>query len=138
MSTPTTLLPFQPASMSTAQLAAVSFLARYSGRTHRLDAFPLREWFAWCERNGLDPLVGVQRAHVELYIRSLGERQGTAGRSTRATLWACRGMSGEHALNAFESLHIHHHPRPLTWGTAEQGPCRGPPGARATRGAEHR
>ena len=74
MSTPTTLLPFQPATMSTAQLAAVSFLARYSARTHHLCAFQLREWFAWCERNGLDPLVEVQRAHVELYIRSLGER----------------------------------------------------------------
>ena len=74
MSTPTTLLPFQPATMSTAQLAAVSFLARYSGRSHHLYQFQLREWFAWCERNGLDPLVGVQRAHVELYIRSLGER----------------------------------------------------------------
>lgn len=74
MPTPTTLLPFQPATMSTAQLAAVSFLARYSARTHRLYSFQLREWFAWCERNGLDPLIGVQRAHVELYIRSLGER----------------------------------------------------------------
>ena len=31
-------------------------------------------WFAWCEGNGLDPLVGIQRAHVELYIRQLGER----------------------------------------------------------------
>jgi len=60
--------------MSTAQLAAVSFLARYSSRTHHLYSFQLREWFAWCERNGLDPLVGVQRAHVELYLRSLGER----------------------------------------------------------------
>lgn len=58
MSAPTMLLPFQPASMSTAQLAAVSFLARYSGRTHHLYQFQLREWFAWCERNGLDPLVG--------------------------------------------------------------------------------
>lgn len=74
MSSPTTLLPFQPATMSTAQLAAVSFLARYSARTHQLYQFQLREWFAWCEGNGLDPLVGVQRAHVELYIRSLGER----------------------------------------------------------------
>lgn len=74
MSAPTTLLPFQPSSMSTAQLAAVSFLARYSGRTHALYAFQLREWFAWCEANTLDPLVGVQRAHVELYIRSLGDR----------------------------------------------------------------
>jgi len=60
--------------MSTAQLAAVSFLARYSGRTHRLYAFQLREWFSWCEGHGLDPLAGVQRAHVELYIRGLGER----------------------------------------------------------------
>ncbi len=74
MSAPTALLPFQPSTMSTAQLAAVSYLARYSGRTHRLYAFQLREWFSWCEGHGLDPLVGVQRAHVELYIRGLGER----------------------------------------------------------------
>ena len=74
MPTPTTPLPFQPPSMSTAQLAAVSFLARCSGRTPHLYQFQVREWFAWCERNGLDPLVGVQRVHVELHIRSLGER----------------------------------------------------------------
>lgn len=73
MSSPTTLLPFQPMSMSSAQLAAVSFLARYSGRTHDLYAFQLRRWFSWCESNGLDPLIGIQRAHVELYIRQLGE-----------------------------------------------------------------
>jgi len=58
MSGPTTLLPFQPATMSTAQLAAVSFLARYSGRTHSLYAYQLREWFAWCESNGVDPWSG--------------------------------------------------------------------------------
>ncbi len=40
MSASTPLLPFQPATMSTAQLAAVSYLARYSGRTHALYAFP--------------------------------------------------------------------------------------------------
>ena len=74
MSAPTALLPYQPSTMSTAQLAAVSYLARYSGRTHRLYSFQLREWFSWCEGHGLDPLVGVQRAHVELYIRALGER----------------------------------------------------------------
>jgi CHAT domain/Trypsin-like peptidase domain len=34
---------------------------------------PVAEWFAWCESNGVDPLVGVQRAHVELYIRGLGD-----------------------------------------------------------------
>jgi integrase/recombinase XerD len=57
--------------MSTAQLAAVSYLARYAGRTHTLYAFQLREWFAWCEGSGLDPLIGIQRAHVELYSASL-------------------------------------------------------------------
>ena len=57
MSTPDAVLPFQPATMSTAQLAAVSYLARYSGHTHVLYAYQLRQWFAWCEGNGLDPLV---------------------------------------------------------------------------------
>jgi site-specific recombinase XerD len=61
--------------MSTAQLAAVSYLARYSGHTHVLYAYQLRRWFAWCEGNGLDPLVGIRRAHVELYIRQLGDRR---------------------------------------------------------------
>ena len=48
MSASKTLLPFQPSSMSTAQLAAVSFLARHSGRIHRLYTC----WFARCEGNG--------------------------------------------------------------------------------------
>ena len=59
--------------MTPAQLAAVSYLARYSGHTHALYAYQLRRWFGWCETNALDPLVGIQRAHVELYIRHLGE-----------------------------------------------------------------
>ena len=58
--------------MSTAQLAVVSYLARYAGRTHALYAYQLAQWFAWCQSNGLDPLLGIQRAHVELPIRQLG------------------------------------------------------------------
>jgi IS30 family transposase len=69
----TILLPFQPDAMTPAQLAAVSYLARYSGHTHQLYAYQLRRWFAWSETNGLDPLFGIQRAHVELFIRHLGE-----------------------------------------------------------------
>ena len=80
--TSTTLLPFQPDAMSPAQLAAVSFFARYAGHTHVLYAYQLRRWFAWCEDQGLDPLVGIQRAHIELYIRYLGE------------LWAHRLLRG--------------------------------------------
>ncbi len=93
MSGPTTLLPFQPATMSTAQLAAVSYLARYAGRTHALYAYQLRQWFAWCQTNGLDPLVGIQRAHVELYIRGLGER-GLMDSSVNTMMTPCAGTSG--------------------------------------------
>ena len=90
MSSPSTLLSFQPATMSTAQLAAVSYLARYSGRTHTLYAFQLREWFAWCEANGLEALTGIQRAHVELYIRGLGDR-GLMDSSVNTMMHAVRG-----------------------------------------------
>ncbi len=69
MSDANVLQPFQPATMSSARLAAVSYLARYSGRTRELYEYQLKEWFAWCDSNALDPLVGVQRAHIELYIK---------------------------------------------------------------------
>ncbi len=92
MSGPTTLLPFQPATMTSAQLAAVSYLARYSGRTHSLYAYQLRECFSWCETCGLDPVVGVQRAHVELYIRGLGNR-GLMDSSVNTMMHAVRGIS---------------------------------------------
>lgn len=87
----TTLLPFQPDAMSPAQLAAVSYLARYSGHTHQRYAYQLRRWFAWCETNRLDPLVGVQRAHVELYIRHLGET-GLRASSINTMMHRVRGF----------------------------------------------
>ena len=91
MSEPKVLQPLQPATMSTAHLAAVSFLARYAGRTHQLYEHQLREWFSWCDSNALDPLVGVQRAHIELYIRSLGER-GLMDSSVVTMMHAVRGF----------------------------------------------
>ena len=85
-----TLLPFQPDAMTPAQLAAVSYLARYSGHTHTLYASQLRRWFAWCETNALDPLVGIQRAHIELYIRHLGQA-GLMASSVVTSMHALRG-----------------------------------------------
>ena len=85
------LLPSQPIAMSTAQLAAVSYLARYSGRTHALYAYQLRRWFAWCEDNRLDPLIGIQRAHVELYIRQLGDA-GLMSSSVTTMMHGVRGF----------------------------------------------
>ena len=87
----TALLAFQPDTMTPAQLAAVSFLARYSGHTHKLYASQLRRWFSWCETNALDPLVGIQRAHVELYIRHLGD-SGLMASSVNTSMHAVRGL----------------------------------------------
>ena len=77
--------------MSPAQLAAISFLARYSGQTHSLYASQLRRWFGWCETHELDPLVGIQRAHVELYIRHLGQC-GLMASSVNTSMHAVRGL----------------------------------------------
>lgn len=52
MSSPSSLLPFQPAKMSGAQLVAVSYLARYSGAKRNLYAYQLREWFAGANAAG--------------------------------------------------------------------------------------
>lgn len=49
----------------------------------------LKEWFARCDSNGLDSLTGVQRAHIELYIRGLGER-GLMDSSTVAMMHEVR------------------------------------------------
>lgn len=48
-----TVFPFQPITMTSAQLAAVSHLTRYSGRTHKLYAYQLRRRVAitWTQRD---------------------------------------------------------------------------------------
>jgi integrase/recombinase XerD len=110
----TTLLPFQPDAMTAAQLAAVSYLARYSGHTHILYASQLRHWFAWCEANTLDPLVGIQRAHIELYVRHLGEC-GLMASSVNTSMHAVRGY--------FRYAHRRRHRlRPSRIRTPAQGP----------------
>ena len=85
------LRPFQPEAMTPAQLAAVSSLARYTGHTHELYAAALRRWFGWCETNHLDPLTGIQRAHLELYIRHLHET-GLRDSSVNTMMHGVRGF----------------------------------------------
>jgi integrase/recombinase XerD len=73
MSDQSVLLSYQPTTMSTAHLPAVSYLARNAGHTHHLYAYQLKRWFAWCDTNELNPLLGIQRAHVELYFHQFGD-----------------------------------------------------------------
>ena len=89
MSGPTTLLPFQPATMTSAQLAAVSYLAGYSGRTHSLYAHQLLEWFSWCESNGMDPWPESSEL-TSSSIRQLGDH-GVMDSSVITMMHAVRG-----------------------------------------------
>ncbi|MFE7223517.1 site-specific integrase [Nocardioides sp. NPDC057577] len=90
MSTASKLPPSQPLSMTTAEMAAVSLLAHYSGHTHELYSYQLCRWFTWYQTNGLDPLIGIQRAHVKLYIRNLGEA-GLMASSINTMMHGLRG-----------------------------------------------
>ena len=85
------LLPIQPDAMTAAQLPAVSHLARYCRHAHQLVAAALRRWFGCCETNALDPLAGIQRAQVELYIRHLHE-SGLRDSSVNTMMHGVRGF----------------------------------------------
>ena len=63
----------EPYPLAEAQMAAVAFLARYSGRT--LDAYrhDLRNLFQWAADHGLAVLEAT-RVHLELYRGSMEER----------------------------------------------------------------
>lgn len=54
-------------------------------------AFQLRRWFDWCQARELDPLIGIQRVHVELYIRYPGDR-GLMASSVNSSMHAVRGF----------------------------------------------
>jgi hypothetical protein len=55
-----------------------------------LYAYQLRRWVELREANRLDPLDGIQRGHVELYIRHLGGC-GLMPSSINTTMHGARG-----------------------------------------------
>ena len=59
-----------------AQLAAVSFLARYNGRTLEAYTHDLRSFFQWATDAGID-VLDATRPHIELY-RAWMEQRGLA------------------------------------------------------------
>jgi integrase/recombinase XerD len=75
-STRTVVLPTDDFVIDDAQLAAVAFLARYSGRTLNAYRHDLRGFFQWAEDTGL-VVLSATRPHIELY-RSWMEQRGLA------------------------------------------------------------
>jgi site-specific recombinase XerD len=69
-------LPLHEHVFDEAELAAVAFLARYSGRTVDAYRHDLRSYFTWAADSALQVLAAT-RPHVELYRHHM-EQQGLA------------------------------------------------------------
>jgi site-specific recombinase XerD len=78
----------EPLKFDEAQLAAASFLARYSGRT--LDAYrhDLRGFFQWAVDHGIDVLEAT-RPHIELFRAAMEERGLAASTIDRRLSTVC-------------------------------------------------
>jgi site-specific recombinase XerD len=74
-------VPQSEAGFDEAQVAAVAFLARYSGRTLEAYRHDLRMFFQWAGVHGLEVLQ-ASRPHIELYRSAMEERElgGVDGR----------------------------------------------------------
>jgi integrase/recombinase XerD len=77
-----------PFTLGEDQLAAVAFLARYSGRTLEAYRHDLRALFQWAADHDL-PVLEASRAHLELYRSSMEERGLAASTIDRRLSTAC-------------------------------------------------
>ena len=80
--------PEAPFALDEDQLAAVAFLARYSGRTLEAYRHDLRALFQWAADHGLAVLEAT-RTHLELYRTSMEERGLAASTIDRRLSTAC-------------------------------------------------
>lgn len=86
--TTTVQAPFDSAAFDEAQVAAASFLARYSGRTLEAYRHDLRVFFQWAADNGLE-VLGASRPHIELFRASMEERGLAASTIDRRLSTVC-------------------------------------------------
>ena len=80
--------PFDDAGFDEAQLAAASFLARYSGRTLEAYRHDLRGFFQWATDHNV-PVLAATRPHIELWRGSMEERGLAASTIDRRLSTVC-------------------------------------------------
>ena len=49
-----------------------------------------------CQAHGLDPMLGIQRGHVELYIVASTKGRGARSPARSPTTWTTAGEAGTH------------------------------------------
>lgn len=80
--------PFDGAGFDEAQLAAATFLARYSGRTLEAYRHDLRGFFQWATDHNV-PVLAATRPHIELWRGSMEERGLAASTIDRRLSTVC-------------------------------------------------
>ena len=80
--------PFDDPAFDEAQLAAASFLARYSGRTLESYRQDLRGFFQWATDHDV-PVLAATRPHIELWRGSMEERGLAASTIDRRLSTVC-------------------------------------------------
>ena len=64
-----------PIPTTQAHLYAAMFLARYNGPTRDLYGGRMRIYLDWCTHQGIDPIGGITRSHLELFARYLEDER---------------------------------------------------------------
>jgi integrase/recombinase XerD len=92
MTSPAPTIPAVPDVVFTdhERLAPAGFLAGYRGLTRDAYALDLRQFVAWCERQGLK-LFSARRTDIELYARGL-EEAGRTGATVARHLCTVAGF----------------------------------------------
>jgi hypothetical protein len=118
--------PIEPFVPDEAELAAVAFLARYSGRTLEAYRHDLRNLFQWAADHSL-PVLEATRAHLELYRASMEDRGLAASTIDRRLSTACGFYRFAHIDGRITS-------NPASWPSMVTDKC-GSPSRRSCRPA---
>lgn len=114
MSETTLAVPENTPVRAPADLAAQTFLARYTGSTKITYNFVLRRYFNWCADQGIPPLE-MKRPLIEAYLRSM-EDDGLSRATQSQSLGIIRGFYKYAQLDEFidrdPALHVR---RPRVW-----------------------
>src|SRR6478672_837403 len=117
-------LPFEAPPVDAAELAAVTYLARYNGRTLESYRADLRGFFQWAATVGLEPLDAT-RAHLELFRVSLEQHGLAAATIDRRLSTVCGFFRFAHIDGVIPSNPAEHVRRPRVHATNQRGLDRG-------------
>ena len=124
ITTATIDLPAVEFGVDPAELAAIAFLARYSGRTLDAYRYDLRNLFQWAADHGL-PVLEASRAHLELYRSSMEERGLADSTIDRRLSTACGFYRFAHIDGRISSNPAHYVRRPHVHPSERRGLDRG-------------